>query len=140
MATARKPARKATKPADGGGVDALVAGLSHPKKDEIAALREILRGIDPAISESVKWSSPSFASTEHFATFHLRDPESVQIILHLGAKSRPDAGLRRAIPDPAGLLEWRGADRAIVTFRDLAEVVAKREALADIVRQWLPFV
>lgn len=108
--------------------------------DVIDALRAIIRGADPRITESVKWNAPSFATTEHFATFHLRARDRVQVVLHLGAKPRPDAGVRAGVRDPAGLLEWRGPDRAIVTFRDLAEVDVKGAAFADVIRQWIAFV
>lgn len=121
-------------------VVAFLAGLKHPLKREIQLLREIILASSPGIDESIKWNAPSFSTSEHFATFHLRTPDRVQIVLHLGAKRRGHAGLREAIADPASLLEWRGADRAIVSFRSLEEIKAKRQALTAVVRQWLVFV
>ena len=135
---ARAPARRGS--ASDGDVDALLAGLKHPHEPAILRLREIIRGVDRRIAESVKWNAPSFATSEHFATFHLRARAGVQVVLHLGAKARPDARLRSAISDPAGLLDWRAPDRAIVTFRDLDDVEAKRDAFAALIRQWIRFV
>jgi hypothetical protein len=121
-------------------VDALLAALSHPHVAEIQAVRAIILAAAPGVRESVKWNAPSFATTEYFATFHLRAKAGVQVVLHLGAKPRPDAGLRAGVADPAGLLEWRGPDRATVSFRDLADVDAKTTAFAEVIRQWVTFV
>ena len=79
--------------------DAAVVGylrdLEHPLKKEIEAVRRIVLGFTPAIGEGIKWNVPSFrTATEYFATFNLRAKDSVQLILHLGAKVRP--GQRRS--------------------------------------------
>ena len=121
-------------------VEELLATLDHPRLAEINALRAIIRGVDSQIHESVKWNAPSFATTEHFATFHLRDKGRVQVVLHLGATPRPDAGVRTQIDDPEQLLAWRGSDRAIVTFADSEEIAAKRAAFVAVIQQWISFV
>lgn len=121
-------------------VDALLAALDHPRIEEIQALRALIRGADPRITESVKWNAPSFATTEHFATFHLRAKAGVQVVLHLGAKPQPDTPLRAGIADPSGLLDWRGPDRATVTFADAADIAARQDAFMAVLRQWLAFV
>ena len=127
-------------PAMPDAVAALLAGLAHPREPEVLALRAIILGADPRIGESVKWNAPSYHTTEHFATFHLRSKAGVQVVLHLGAKPRPGARVRDAVADPAGLLEWRGADRAIATFSDLADIEAKRATFTAVIRQWIEHV
>ncbi len=145
-AQAEKPGKKSPKKAARTGtaassdVEAFIAGLQHPLVREVRRIRDIILDAAPGVAESIKWNAPSFSTSEHFATFHLREPDSIQVVLHLGAKARPDAGVRAAIPDPESLLQWRAADRAIVTFRDLRDVEAKRAAFARIVRQWVAFV
>lgn len=121
-------------------VEAFLAALDHQHLPALRALREIIRGVDPSVGESIKWNAPSFFTTEHFATFQLRHRQGVQVVLHLGVRSQPDTPLRRQINDPAGLLEWRGADRATVTFADLADVTAKRAAFDALLREWITFV
>lgn len=130
-------ARTGAAPTD---VDALLARLEHPLTPVIHRLRAIIRDVDPRITESIKWNAPSFATAEHFATFHLRAADAVQVVLHLGAKARPDAALRDRIADPESLLQWRGADRATATFRSLPDVDARRAAFAALIRQWITFV
>lgn len=118
--------------------DQLVAG--HPLRGGIDEARRIIRAAVPAATESVKWNAPSFATSEHFATFHLRPKNGFQIVLHLGAKPRKTEPRPMQVVDAAGLLEWRGDDRAIVTFTDEADVAAKASAFAAILRQWVTFL
>lgn len=137
-AGAKKAAKSAAAPGD---VAAFLDALDHPRKAEILAIRQLVLDADPGIAEEVKWNAPSFrTASEHFATFHLRGKDGVMVVLHLGAKARADAGVREAVRDPAGLLEWKGRDRAVVTFRDLADVKSRGKAFADVVRQWIRHV
>ena len=120
-------------------VQAFIAALDHPLKQEIIALRQVLLGADPRISEEVKWNAPSFRTSEHFATMHLRARDSVQLILHLGAKPKR-AMPPGAIPDRYKILKWLGPDRASVRFANLEDLTRKRAALVAIVQEWIKHV
>lgn len=133
----RKQAAKATTTAAPTGMEAFIRSLAHPREAEIFAIRAILLAADPRIAESIKWNAPSFSTTEHFATFHLRGKSGVQLVLHLGAKPRPDSLVRTSIDEPAAGLEWKGPDRAVLTFTDLADVEARKEPLTRVVRAWI---
>jgi hypothetical protein len=133
-----KSPRKKSPAREPEGVEAFLAALDHPFKQEVLALRRILLGADPGIAEGIKWNAPSFRTSEWFATFQLRARDGVQVILHLGAKARRDAQV--VISDPAGLLEWLAADRASVKFWGMGDVEAKRAAFADVIRQWIRHV
>ncbi|WP_165247363.1 DUF1801 domain-containing protein [Paludisphaera soli] len=127
------PAKKSPNPGD---VETYLASLEHPSKPELLALRQLILGADPAISEGVKWNAPSFRTTEWFATFHLRERAGVRLILHLGAKARPGPGLVLESP----LLDWLGRDRASVVFRDAGEVEARARDFTDLIRRWIVHV
>jgi hypothetical protein len=118
-------------------VEEFLAALDHPFKPEILALRAILLGADPGIAEGIKWNAPSFRTSEYFATFRLRAKDGVQVILHLGAKTRATAIAGIAIADPDALLEWLAKDRASASFHDLQEIEAKRSAFEAVIRQWI---
>ncbi len=120
--------------------DALLAALNHPLDATIQRLRIILTSAHPSVREGVKWNAPSYYTTEHFATFHLRSKTSVQVVLHLGVKARPGVDMRARIDDPLGLLDWRGADRATIAFASEDDVRDKRDAFFAILRQWLAVV
>lgn len=121
-------------------VEAFLAVLEHPLKAEIIALREIIRGADPAIIEEIKWNAPSFRTSEHFATMQLRATDSVLVILHLGAKKRDTSISGITINDPNGLLKWLAKDRASVKFHSLEHIRDKQPAFEVIIRQWITFV
>jgi hypothetical protein len=120
-------------------VQSFIDALEHPLKDEVVALRQLLLHADPAISEEVKWNAPSFRTTEHFATMHLRAKDAVQLVLHLGARSKR-AVPSDAIADPQGLLKWLGPDRASIVFTGAEDLAHKSHAVVAIVRQWIRHV
>lgn len=136
MAVTMKPARSASRANE---VDEFMQKLDHPLKAEIEAVRAIILGVNPAISEGIKWNSPSFRYKDYFATINTRK-EVVLVILHLGAKVKDigTAGLK--ISDPAGLLEWLAKDRAAVKFHDMKTVKSREAALENVVRQWIAYL
>jgi len=116
-------------------VAAFIEALDHPLAPAIRALRALLLAVDPSIGEAVKWNAPSFHTSGHFATMQLRRPDVVRLVLHLGTKKRSlPAG---AIADPDGLLSWLAPDRALLEFRDAAELEARQAAVVALVRQWM---
>ncbi|HYF79346.1 MAG TPA: DUF1801 domain-containing protein [Symbiobacteriaceae bacterium] len=121
-------------------VETFLAGLEHPFKPEILAVRQAILAADPSITEGIKWNAPSFRTTEYFATVHLRAKDGVHLILHLGAKKRASGTPRGEVVDPESLLSWLGEDRASVTFRTMEELEDRRAALAEIIRQWIMYV
>jgi len=143
MSNPRKtPVRTAKSPAalKGDGQEAVaayMATLQHPLKAEITAVLTLIRNADPAIAEGIKWNAPSFRLAEWFATLNVRSQDAVQIILHLGARSRDDVTVREAMADPLNLLRWLGKDRALVSFRDAAAIDAGGAAFQALLRQWI---
>jgi len=117
-------------------VDEFMAGLEHPLKPQIEALRAVILGADPRINESIKWNAPSFFIEEHFATFRLRPAEILQIVFHTGAKSRENV-TEFEIDDPSGLLTWVAKDRAVATVSDGVDIESKKAAIRAIVKQWI---
>lgn len=130
---AANPANKVAKKAAGIGVDV----SAHPLRKDIDAVRSIIAGASPAISEGMKWNAPSFRTEKDwFATINLRSKDSVQVVLHLGAKTRPNLKAFK-VTDPNGLLKWLGKDRAMVTLGAGRDIAANRKAFETIVRAWI---
>jgi hypothetical protein len=140
MASSRRSPKPRTGSAPAPDVETFLTSLEHPQKPALLALRRLIRDADPAVGESVKWNAPSFHTSKHFATFQLRHRGGVQVVLHFGGKPRRDVTARTRVADPAGLLEWRGPNRATATFADLADVKAKREPFGAVLRQWITLV
>ena len=115
------------------------AALEHPLKADFEAVRKTLLSADKSISDGVKWNALSFRTTEWFATVNLRSQDTVQLIMHLGAKPGKQAPAD-AIPDTKGLLKWLGKDRAMATLGSGAQLKANLPALKAIAKAWIRHV
>jgi len=73
------------------------------------------------------------AGSGTLSLFGPKEPKPVTLVLHLGARGRPTF-------DPDGLLAWRGDDRALISFADLAVVEARSNALDRILKAWVAAV
>ena len=137
MAT-KKTAPKKTTPNDSGtnDVDEFMRKLDHPLKPALEAVRSIILGVSPKISEGIKWNSPSFRVNEWFATTNIRK-DVLLVILHLGAKVKDNSTAGLTIDDRTGLLEWLAKERAAIKFSDMKAVKSGRAAFESIVRQWI---
>jgi len=121
-------------------VESFLAELDHPLKPQVLALRSIILGADPSITEGIKWNAPSFRTSEWFATMRLNAKGGMQVILHFGAKKNEITKTSVVIPDPEGLLEWLAKDRAVVKFLGVDDVAAKSQAFTRIIREWIRHV
>lgn len=117
-------------------VGKFMAALEHPLKAEINALRQIIKAADKRIQEGIKWNAPSFYLKEHFATLKLRPTETVQVVLHTGAKVKSNRQAMK-ITDPAGLIKWAAKDRGVVTFSSLKDIQSQQAAFTKILKQWI---
>ena len=128
MATA-KPTPKTRKPKRTGTeeVDAFMAALDHPFKAEVQAVRAIIKGVHPGITEQIKWQAPSFSYQGYLVTFNLWARQHVHLVFHNGA----------LLNDTTGLLEGDYPDRRMLYFKDMAEVQAKQAALVEFIRTWI---
>lgn len=112
--------------------------LNHPFTAEIDILRKIILDSQAGIEENIKWNGPNYVfQGDDRVTMRIHPPKKqVQLIFHLGAKKQ-DAKSRRVIEDQSGLLDWKGNDRAVVTYKSLEEIESTKSQLQDIVRAWL---
>lgn len=112
--------------------------LHHPYRAEIDALRRVILAADSRLHESVKWNAPSYAIGEMdcFTMRILPPKRQVQLIFHRGAKPQSPPA-ERLIADPLGLLAWKGNDRAVMTFSDMAAIESSATAIGSLIRAWI---
>lgn len=111
--------------------------LKHPFRIEIEELREIILNSDARISENIKWNGPNYiVSNEDRITMRVQPPKQIQLIFHRGVKVL-EIPKEKIIEDDSGLLLWKTNDRAIATFRNLAEIEINRINLNEIVKKWI---
>ena len=129
---AKKPAAKSSTarqpPANGTAqVDAFLQELDHPLMAEVQAVRAIIKGVSPNITEEWKWKAPSFSYKGYMVTFNLWARDKVHLVFHNGA----------VLNDTSGFLQGNYPDRRMAYFADMAEVRAKRATLEQVIRAWI---
>lgn len=107
-------------------VDAWFHELDHPLKNAMQLVRFIILDADDRITESIKWSAPTFAYKGNLASFQPKSKRFVSLMFHRGSE----------IPGSHPDLEGEGALVRVMRFEDAADVVAHRQALEKVVRAW----
>ena len=108
-------------------VDAFVVGLGHPLAAEIDQVRDAVLAVDPRITETIKWKSPTFVFEGNIASIDPRSKKHVSLMFHQGAK----------LPGTHPTLEGGGATVRYLRFADEADVKKKRGDLEKAVRAWI---
>lgn len=118
----------AKKPSDPEQVEQYLSTLEHPMKAELEALRAIILGANPKISERIKWNAPSYYFQEDIVTFGppARKPEEILLVFHHPA----------VVKISSDLLQGDYKDRRLAIFKSMAEVVANREEVPRIIN-WI---
>jgi hypothetical protein len=110
---------------------------NHPLRAEIDLLRKIILESENELVENIKWNGPNFGvNNEDRITMRIHPPKQIQLIFHRGAKKQEQPATR-IIDDKSGLLVWKENDRAVATFKNLAEILAAKPNLETIVRNWI---
>jgi hypothetical protein len=87
--------------------------------------------------EGIKWNGPNYILFgEDRITMRINPPKQVQVVLHRGAQVK-EQPKERLLKDEYALLDWKSNDRAVLTFKSLAEVQDHQAVVKDIVAQWL---
>jgi len=129
-----------TKPSEPHKVDAYMAKLDYPLKEVAQAVRELILDTDPEIGEEIKWNAPTFFYTGEMQPFNLKEYKRYLIVFNLFQKDC----LRLVFPSGArvnnswGLLEGTYADgRRLAMFRSMDDVQAKKDAMEQVIKEWL---
>src|SRR4051812_25516449 len=105
-------------------VDAFMQLLEHPLKNEMEAVRQIIK-TNSRLSERIKWAAPSyyFDKTD-LVTFNLRQAKGVMLVFHHIA----------IVSIKSDLLEGDYKDRRLMYFANMAEVEVKKPELERIMK------
>ena len=117
-------------------VERFMAALDHPRRVEIAAIREAILGADARITEQIKWKAPSFCwNGDDRVTLRLQPKNCLQLIFHRGVKVRDAAGF--VFDDPGGLLRWAAPDRGVLDLNDEPVSGEKPAEIAALAMRWM---
>lgn len=100
--------------------------LDHPQKEAMMAVREVILGADSRISESIKWSSPTFSFNGDLASIQPRSKKLVSLMFHRGSE----------IPGRHPSLEGDARLVRTMRFADEDDVRKRRGELEAVVRAW----
>ena len=107
-------------------VDEWFSGLDHPLKAAMLLARQAILEADQRISESIKWSTPTFAFNGNLASFQPKARQFVSLMFHRGSE----------IPGEHPGLEGDSPLVRIMRCRNEAEVEDRRSELQAVVRAW----
>jgi len=117
-------------------VEAWFVANDHALTGAARLLRAAILRAAPHAAESIKWQAPNFALDDDFATFSMRRPGVLQVILHTGAVPKPELA-PIAVDGLERHLRWPGHNRAVVTFRSHDEVIDALDEFESVVRAWV---
>lgn len=107
-------------------VDEFMGRLDHPHKAEVQEIRGLIKGVNPGITEQIKWNAPTFSfEGGYLVTFNLRAIDRVHLVFH-----DPEI-----VNIKSELLEGTMPGRRMAYFADMTDVLAKRAALEDVIRE-----
>ena len=93
-------------------VDKYLIDKAHPMTEEIQRIREIILDTDPGMTETIKWSCPTFMYKGNMASFFMNAKKFVSLMFHKGA----------LLPNKSGLLNGDGKEARVARFENLADI------------------
>lgn len=106
-------------------VDEWFATNQHPMEPAVQKVREVILGCDDRITETIKWSTPTFMYRGNIASFNPAK-KFVSLLFHTGAK----------IPGDHAGLEGDGETARVMRFEDEAAVEEDAADLESAIKAW----
>ncbi len=106
-------------------VEAWLTARDHPLDEAMRAVRDIILGVDPRISECIKWKTPTFVFGGNIASFN-PSKNVISVMFHRGAE----------LPGDHPRLEGDGKLVRTMRLADLDEVHAARDELVAAIEAW----
>ena len=118
-------------------VSTFLDAQNHPLRSEIELLRQCMLSSNKNLSENIKWNGPNYClGGEDRITMKVQPPKNIQLIFHRGAKVK-EQPKEKLIKEDFGLLDWKGNDRAVATFKTIKEIENSKKSLSVIITEWL---
>jgi len=121
----RRRGNRAADSQENDAVEAWFADRGHPLEAEMRRVRDLVLGVDPRITEAIKWQTPTFVFEGNIASFS-PSKNFVSLMFHRGSE----------IPGHHPALEGDGRLVRTMRFADAAEVEAKRDDLEAAITAW----
>jgi hypothetical protein len=106
-------------------VDDWFTKKQHPMEPAMQKVRDVILGCDDRITETIKWSTPTFMYQGNIASFNPAK-RFVSLLFHTGAK----------IPGDHAGLEGDGETARVMRFADEDAVKREATALESVIKAW----
>lgn len=106
-------------------VDAWFEKKQHPLESAMQEVRQLTLGADPRITESIKWSTPTFEYKGNIFSFNPAK-RFISLLFHTGAR----------IPGDFAGLEGDGDTGRVRRFADKKDVKTRSGELKEVLRAW----
>ena len=106
-------------------VDAWFESKQHPMEEAMQVVRRVTLEADPRITESIKWSTPTFSYQGNIFSFNPAK-KFVSLLFHTGAQ----------IPGDHPALEGDTETARVMRFSDAADVERRAGELVEVLRSW----
>ena len=106
-------------------VDVWFKQKQHPLDAGMQAVRNVALAADPRITESIKWSTPTFSYKGNIFSFN-PSKNFISLLFHTGAH----------IPGKHRGLDGEGDTARVMRFTDMADVKARADELTKVLRAW----
>jgi hypothetical protein len=119
-------------------IETFISAVPDPESARaLRALCEVIVLAEPRLVSVIKWNAPSFTlDGQDVVTTGINRNGGVRLVLHRGAAKAAPGTTRPVIEDPEQMLDWRGADRAMLTVESAEAVTAASREITSFVRQW----
>ena len=108
-------------------VTVFLEASTHPRKEEINRVREIILGVDERIEEAIKWKSPTFMYKGNIASVFMNAKKHVSLMFHKGV----------LLDNHGGLLTGSGKETRTAKFQNMENINERKKDLEGLIKQWI---
>jgi len=119
-------------------VDEFLNDLSEDRRQQVEALRSIIKVTNPELTEHIKWNSPSYVlDGEDRITFNMHYPDQTMLLIHMGATRKETKKADPIMKDETGLIKWNSDIRGTLAFRSLDDITQSEADITKVLSAWL---
>ena len=119
-------------------VDEFLNDLTDDRRQQVEALRSIIKAVNPELTEHIKWNSPSYVlDGEDRITFNMHYPDQTMLLVHMGATRKETKKADPIMKDETGLIKWNSDIRGTLAFRSLGDIAQSEADITKVLSAWL---
>jgi len=119
-------------------VDEFLNDLTDDRRQQVEALRSIIKAVNPELTEHIKWNSPSYVlDGEDRITFNMHYPDQTMLLVHMGATRKETKKADPIMKDETGLIKWNSDIRGTLAFRSLGDIAQSEANITKLLSAWL---